>query len=395
MTGDQPQPVVFDSIISIAIRLLRRYWLIAAAIIALITVLTLLMASRSSGINASQTLFVNQVAGVAERANAPTDVLDPRGVAIRLNSVPAFVEPVPGTVATAIGDGTARSLEIRVVGPDNQSVNDALNVTTALATDEITGTLIVQLETAVGAERLALDGLREDVGLLDEKIASSSGPEQQAAILSRAALTEELTVRGTDLASLEAFAATAADNLVEIGPVNSENSSTGPIVIVGGLIAGSVVAAGLFGLAAAAGRVRRRLHIERAAPATPVLGAVPGGKSLSDIDRTLGQRLISEHRTNVDADVIEWVGLGVEWDASATRQLGDDVVSAHDHHSSVSNGAHVLVEVAEGKVTEDQVSALRATLDAYGVSSISWLLSGVPRRDLSWANVASFLPQST
>ncbi len=391
MTSDQSVPVVYDSIVSIALRLLRRYWTVAASIVALITIATLLLASRPSALSAERTLFINDITAVSERAEAPTEVLDPRGVAIRLNAQPDFVEPVPGTLAVAVGDGTALSVAISVTGPDAASITEAMDVAVMIASDEIRNPVIAQLELVVGSEQEALEALRGQVAELNATLPSLAGTEQQAAILTRSTLSEEITLRSASLSTLEAFAQTAESRLVEVGDLTSEEDRTGPVVLVGGVIAGGVVTAGLFGLFAASGRVRRRLHIERAAPGTPVLGVLGGAGKQSDSDRVKGRRLVEQHVQSLDGAQAHWLGLGLTWDQSACKALGLDVLEPSNVPSDLPAGAKVLVEVGEGKVSETDVASMRATLEGYGVSHVAWLLTGVPDRDVNWANVASQL----
>lgn len=305
--------------------------------------------------------------------------------------------------ATYSANSIARTVTVRISGPSERAVNEALLELNQRFVTIVNGPLLAQINAGIDNATSTIESLEADAdGLVDQTGAQDL---DQTAL---AVLVGELSGVRTEIADtrerrgvLEGLGDYVDNGFVVFGSSSNTEAARGKTTYAAGIVGGAAIA----GLAAAAmvlvdRRVRRLLHLERAAPGTPILGLVARSSvaTPTELDSSLRaavRSFVSEHQLSRLA-IFGIRGSGrVDGIGSAIQ---DNVDVPVDVSTSSSAGAVALdhdakvgyVAIARwGVTTEDQVSTAIGDINRAGGAPVGLVLVDIPGRDRDWVAAGS------
>ncbi len=390
-----------DSLFGNVYRLFRRQWYVAVGVILLGAICA--RALDSADVTSTEILHVSSVEDVAKTLDLK-DVPGAPAAAVAAQAPGDFKRSADfvGLTGSFVWDDIARSLTVTITGGDAPSVTGGASRERNLLVDKI--------EKPVGdALALAIKDLDSQIKTLTDSAAAldKSAGDLPANDPARTAL---LSTAG-DLRSQAAKATTRQSSLTTLNTfVPSIVTSETPTVTksapgITTYVAGVMVAGVLLVLAACAWvladrRIRRRIHLDRAAPGVRNLGLV--GTSL-DANVGVDSVVVASVKAFArDAHLTSVVLFGVPRGSSPIALLVAALQDAVDFPvvESVGDAAatvrHELSEaigyiavVRWGKTSEDQLSSAIADVRSVGGLAVATILVGVPDRDRSWVGATA------
>jgi hypothetical protein len=386
-----------DSLSGSVTRLLRRRWYVVAA--ALVLGAAGARTLDSTKVVSSDVVHVASVADAAKTLDLK-DVPDAPAEAVALQAPEAFKRSpdFAGLSATFNWDDLARSLSITVTGSSSASVRAG-----AIKVRDVVKTAVLQpvdasLALAAKDQTNQVDQLNAAAAAIDKTVQDlPPNDSTRSAFLSRAADLRtdaaKAAIRGSSLESLR----TLLPSLVTSLNPSVATSSPGPTTYITGILVASVlVILGACGWALADRRIRRRSHVERAAPSVRSLGLI--GPVIADaphIDSVIIASLRAFVRDN-GLTSIAFFGVptahrSVTLLATALQEsIGIPLVASDQsaaetvRHDSAEPTGYVAV-VRWGKTTEDQLASAIADVRSVDGLAIATILIGVPESERNWA----------
>ena len=381
------------------LHLLRRRWYVVVAAL-LLGALTAQLLSGTE-VASSQTLRVDSV---ADRSLALGLVAFPEvpAEAVALQAQAKLsASPDNGVSGTITWDPTARSVAIDVTGDSAEVVARTARRLSAEVSHRIEQLVADQIAVA-SADADAQVKLLEDAAAAMDKMVIGLDPSDstRSVLLATAAdlhsNSARASARGTSLESMQSV----MPSLVESSGTIIKTSEPGfTTYLAGALAAGAMLVLGACGWVLADRRIRRRAHLERAAPGVRHLGLVgtlsPG---FNHIDSAVLASVKSFAR---ESGVTTIVLFGVPKGSPSVTTLADELQTRIDFRveasvepaansvrdESVEPVGYVAV-VRWGKTTEGQLSAAVADIHSAGGLSLAVILVSVPPRERSWAGAS-------
>jgi hypothetical protein len=397
---------VYDSISSNVWRRVRRRWPVLLVVALLGGVLGFAMSNLGSGTQTGRANF--RFASLVEAASVLdleriTDV-DVSTVATqaRLDYDLAPASERPATVFRA--DGGARTISVTVTGATKQEVEDAVDRIAATVTELAVKPRVDQTDLALATVGAEIDAITTQLADIDDAISKVGANDVTlpALLLQRLEVDRDLveaTSRRSSLTALRDYAANTMFSRSKVSFADTSASITTPIAAGLGALLLSIGV--ILGLVLVDRRVRRRMHLEDAAPDATVLGVVPARDSMEEDERRAFQSVVREFVRRNGIQVLSIASVAA--DGSET-DVGDLLGGMEDVEISIWHGpaAHALagvsggrsvgcvVVVPWGKVSQEQLSSALADLRAGAPSALGLVLGGVPRADLAWAGASTY-----
>lgn len=400
-TGMEPSQYVYDSITSGALRMARRHWylIVVAAVVGLLAGFALRGPSTWTADADVRILFESVAPNPVED---PDRVLvDPNSVALRVQEASDEMSMPDDSGFSVVGDSAAGSLQFTATGPTEEAamaaLDSATSYTEALVVRELgsnTRTTITALETLKEGDEARLEAA--DQRLSELAAAGVSPGPSDPAVLERTAAADALAATNSELQQARSRLDALADTSVGVSAADVEQDPSTPLIPFALAVLGAGAAfAVLLVVQAVDGRIRRRIHLERSAPRGRVVGVLANKPTEGDL-AVLG-RAASHFVTTNSLDRLLVVSMGAPVPDNAVEAVANSCDCAVE---SVSlSGAQrelgaprvgLLLCVAFGRVTEDQLrSAVAASLTA-GNDAVAVALTGVPARDRPWASASTF-----
>lgn len=389
----------YDSLVASMWRLVKRRWYVFVVALVFGGVLAHLT-STSTSYNVEQNVRIGSLADASfllDAGEGEGEVPDVDVLRLAQQAQLDFEQSeLDDTVAaTYTANSTARTITLRVSGPTEQAADEALIELDGRFTSVANGALLAQIGAGIDNAEATIESLDANADALIEQIGDSDIDQTTLAVLvgelsSVRGETAEARNRQRGLQSLNDY---VENSLVIFGSSSADEGSRG----LTGYAAG-VLGAGALGLLAAAGwvlsdrRVRRLVHLERAAPGTPVLGFVDAS-SADAVDESIkaaARCFVHDHQLD------RLVVFGLRG-ARTVEALGRAIEIAVDVPVEVSTASSAGVVAAEaggsvgyvgiarwGSTTEDQVSTAVGDVARAGDAPISIILADIPGRERDW-----------
>ena len=390
-----------DSLFGGVIRLLRRRWYVAAAVL----VLGILgaRAAASTDVVSSEILHVASVEDAAKTLDLK-DVPDAAVAAVALQAPENFKRSpeFAGLAATFLWDLQGRSLTITVTGSSVDAVRDGASRLHDVIQSAIQQPVDAALALAVKDQTSQADQLNAAATAIDQTVQGLAADDPtKSALLSKAADLRadaaKATNRGGSLESLREF----VPSLVTAEKPTLVTSSAGTTTYAAGILAAAALwVLGACGWVVADRRIRRRIHIERAAPGVRSLGLVgPLVSGAPHVDSVVVASLNAFVRdagiNSVVLFAVPNTGQSIELLAAALQEQTAFPVAASDQTAAetirldLSESVGYVAVVRWGKTTEDQLSSSIADVRSVGGLPIATVLIDVPERERDWAGVTT------
>ena len=298
--------------------------------------------------------------------------------------------------ATFLGNEEARVLRVTVVGDTAADVDAAATAINGSVTSLVVAPRLDQVEVATGSRDSQIDIFKAQRDQLDASIDALAvdDPLRPTLLLQRSEIDREIASAGVDRANLVSYGDFVESNLLATDATKYTNLRQGPIAIIVGAIVGVILA--LLGMVVAVlldRRVRRRIHIEEAAPTAEVLTVTTSVGSMTSPEQDTFRAAVDSF---VERHMLAKLVVVVPSTGSDLRDLLGEregcVMTFTDVALPDSSGPRptgYLLVARWGRSSHDQVSAAVASLGSAGTVAISAVLVDVPRPDLDWAGVSS------
>lgn len=298
--------------------------------------------------------------------------------------------------ATFLGNEAARVLRVTIVGDTRADIEAAA----AAINDSVTNLVVIprleQVAVATDSLDSQIDLLKTQRDQLDGSIddLAIDDPLRPTLLLQRSEIDRDITSAGIDRANLVAFGSFVESNLLSTDATEYTNLTQGPLALIAGAIVGVILA--LLAMVVAVlldHRVRRRIHLEEAAPHAEILTVAASAGRMTEPERHALRAAVGSFIRR--HSLVELVVVDPSGRSDLTDLLGDvegcDVTLSElalpDSTGPAPTG--YLMVAQWGRTTHDQVSASVAALGSAGPVAVSVVLVGVPRSDLDWAGVSS------
>ena len=390
-----------DSLSGSVTRLLRRQWYVAAAVLVLGAAGARIIANTE--VVSTEILHVASVDDAAKTLDLK-DVPDAPVAAIALQSPEDFKRTTDfaGLAASFHWDDLARSLTITVTGTSATSVNAGA----AKLSDDIQSAILkpvdASLSLAAKDQTNQADQLNAAAAAIDATVqALPPDDSTRSAFLSQAgdlrADAAKAAIRGSSLESLRTFLPSLVTSKNPIVTTSSPGTTT---YIAGLFVAAVLVVLGACGWVLADRRIRRRSHIERAAPGVRSLGLIgPVTTDAPHIDSVVVASLSAFARDNGVTSValfgvptghpsVEALTTALQGSIGVPLIASDKSAAETVRHDVPVTVGYVAV-VRWGKTTEDQLSSAIADVRSVGGLAIATLLIDVPERERDWAGATA------
>ncbi|CAN5607323.1 hypothetical protein BH24ACT5_BH24ACT5_20280 [soil metagenome] len=397
--------MIYDSLTSNLVRLVRRRWyvFVAAAVLGALAAAQL---NSTSNFVAEQTVLI----GSLEDAGAILDAGVVPEVNVNRLASQASSDFDQSDLSTSVNasfaaDLTARTIKITATAGSEDDANAALLTLNARFVEIVTQPLIAQFDTAIATSDDTLGTLRQTLQDATDDLADAGGDPTTVALLvaAQSDARDEIARAQERKGVLEALRSYVADGLV----VSGSSSTTSPTTGVRAYAAGAMLGLVLATLAAVAWvladrRVRRAVHLQRAAPFTPVLGFVARSDGPPELDDALvaGVRhFVAQH--HVEHVVVLGVGrraraqpLGTALAEAVNIPVETSELPSAQTISDRSDDLRVgyIGVVQWGTTTEDQVSTAVGDAQRAGDVPMALILDGIPRRERDWVAAAGHEP---
>jgi len=390
--------VIYDSLIAAMWRLVKRRWYVFAAIIAL-SILASYVLSGSSSHSVEQSVQIGSI----EDAGSLLDAGDvPEVDVLRLSQQAQLdfdqSELNNEVAATYSANTTARTVTVRISGSSQEAVNTALLELNGRFAVIASGPITAQIDAGIGNADSSIASLQAATDDALEQIQIQELDQAALAVLigEVSALRSDVSDANERRGVLVGLRDYVDDGFLIFGSSSVSESARGKVIYIAGAIAGITIAL----LAAAAWvlvdhRVRRVVHLERAAPGTPILGLVSKvrGKVSTSLDSSLraaARSFVVDHELNSvtvfgisGSSGVDALGGALQEDVDVPVNIStsDSAGSvALDHDEKVG-----YVAVARwGSTTEEQVSAAVGDIRRAGSAPIGLVLMDTPDRDRDW-----------
>lgn len=305
--------------------------------------------------------------------------------------------------ATYSANSIARTVTVRISGQSEQEVNEALLELNARFVTIANGPLLAQINAGIDNATSTIESLEANADDLVEQIGAQELDQTALTVLvgELSNVRSEIADTRERQGALQGLGDYVGDSFVVFGSSSNTETARGKVLYAAGIIGGAAIAT----LAAAAWvladrRVRRLLHLERAAPGTPILGFVArsSGATPTELDSSLRaavRSFVADHQLG-RLTVFGIRGSGQLDDVGSA--IRDSVTVPVDVSTSTSAGvvdpdhdARVgYVAVARwGATTEDQVSTAIGDINRAGGAPVGLVLVDIPDRDRDWVAAGS------
>lgn len=382
-----------DSVTAALFRLVKRRWYVFAALVALAAVAAGVLASNST-YTAEQNIQIGELDDIGAVLGSAVPDVELLRLAQRAQLDVDSSELPPGIGATFSANSAARAVTIVVTGPSEEAVNESLVALNLRFTELTTEPLLAQIDVGIGLADRQLDALEVSAASSRDQLAAAEGDPTATAVLIAEQSSLRLQIAQTTehrnaLGELRAY---VADGLVSSGSSSVTAPAAGVMVYAAGVVAGVVLAL-IGGLAWVLldRRIRRVIHLERAAPGVPVLAVVGDADAAEPGARLAG--VVAAVAGPSGPDRVVLFGIGRSGDVSRLageigRQVAIPVVSTAGVASALASGpigdAGFVGVVRWGSTTEDQVSTAVGDLARAGARTLGLVLLDVPARDRDW-----------
>lgn len=379
--------------------LLRRRWYIVVAVVLLGALAAGLLSHTE--VASRETLRVTSVADQALALGLKDYPEVPAESAALQAQADLNRSPENGNTGTIVWDPTARSITISLTGDSVETMEATANRLSTELTERLQQLVEDQIDVAVVDAEAQMQVL-DDAAAAAETTASEllpSDPTGSVLLATASDLRSEsakASARRSSLASMKSI----VPSLVESTGAAIDTSEPGfTTYLTGALVAGALSVLGACGWVLADRRVRRRLHLERAAPGVRDLGLVGSlAPGRIHIDLAVVASVKSFAR---DSDVTALVLFGVPSDDSMVSALADALQAnvdfrvaasgepaANSIHDGSAEAVGYVAVVRWGKTTESQLSAAVADIRSVGGLPLAVILVGVPKRERTWAGAS-------
>lgn len=390
-----------DSLSGSVIRLLRRRWYVVVAV--------LLLGAAGARAIANTEVVSTEILHVASVEDAAKildlkDVPDAPVRAIALQAPEDFKRSADfnGLGATFGWDEAARSLTITVSGPTTAEVVDGAAKLTDVTTTAILKPVDASLSLAAKDQTNQADQLNAAAAAIDATVQSLPADDPtRSALLSRAGdLRSDAAKAGIHASSLESLRKFLPSLITSQDPIVATSSPGVTTYIAGLFVAGVLIVLGACAWVLADRRIRRRSHVDRAAPGVRSLGLV--GPVITDAPHIDSVVVASLNAFVRDNGVTSVALFGVPTDHSSVEALttalqdsigvpliaSDKSAAETVRHDDSSTVGYVAV-VRWGRTTEDQLSSAIADVRSVGGLAIATLLIDVPESERDWAGATA------
>jgi hypothetical protein len=386
-----------DSLSGNVVRLLRRHWYVVVA--ALVFGALGARALGSTDVVSTEILHVASVEDAAKTLDLK-DVPDAPVNAAALQAPENFKRQpdFAGLAATFHWDEAARSLTITVTG----SSADAVRTSAAKLRDMIVNSILQPVDSsltlAVTDQGNQATQLNTAAAAIDKTVDQLSADDPtRSALLSRATdLRTDAAAAAIRGASLESLRTSLPSLVTAEKPILASSSPGITTYVAGILVAGALVVLAACAWVLADRRIRRRIHIERAAPGVRSLGLVgPLDPAARQVDSVIVASINAFLRESGGTSVVFFGVPTADPSISVLAEVLQEhvklplVVSNQSAAQTVrqdpSESIAYVAVVRWGKTTEDQLSSAIADVRSVGGLAIATILTGVPDRERSWA----------
>lgn len=380
--------------------LLRRRWYIVIAMLLLGAVTARVISDTE--VSSAEILHVESVAdrslalGLVAFPEAPSAT-----VALQAQADLSAAPDKSGITGTISWDEAARSITISITGSSVDLVAAAAHRIGTEVSERIEKLVADQIAVALADADTQVTQL-EDAATAIEKFVDGLAPTDttRSVLLATAADLRSdgarAAARRTSLGSMQSVVSSLIESNGAIVTTSEPGFTT---YAAGALAAGALLVLGACGWVLADRRIRRRVHLDRAAPGVRDLGLVgtmsPG---FNHIDVAVLASVKSFAR---DAGATTIILFGVPRGSAAVSALADALQPNVDFRveatvepaaGAVRDDLHESVGyvavVRWGKTTEGQLSAAVADIHSVGGLPLAVLLIGVPGRERSWAGAS-------
>lgn len=396
----EPDHTVYDSITGGALRMARRHWyaIAAAAVIALALGL---VASSDTTYSATRTINImfDAVTQPTQKTDTPRPSVDPLALAQRITTARDEVDIPDSAALTVTGNQLAGSLTLSVTADSEDDAVAALDTMTAEAERITIEEISEPVRTRLTTLEAFLKTIEQRVAALDTRIEEALASGQQVGPSSplafqRTAAADEAASVNMEVELARSQLDTFTNRMLTATEPTVEPTDTTMLFPIALLVAGALVACGvLLVLQVVDGRIRRRVHIERDVPRAQVLGVITKQSPPEQV--TVLRRALKRFTTESDPTDIKIVDLTGRDVGGLAEQLDSAVevdVRAVDPATAASSygedGTAIVFAVPFGAVTQQRLQAAVADATTSGSSDIGVILTGVPKRDHSWAAVS-------
>jgi hypothetical protein len=389
---------MYDTISSNLIRAARRLWYVVAAFVVLGILFSTLVAGGGGRWTASQNVLVAELSTVASLLQlSGIDDVDVRQVAAVVES--AFADGQLDNSVSLItrADSLAGILFVEVNAPTQAAALAALDEVRALATSAVIEPRAKEAERTIATLERTLEDFEQRIEDVDGQLTATDAPTRDLALINRIALAEKAAAVELRLSAVETYQEALADELVTSTAPELVRAGVGRTSLLVGVLAGGIVGVlALVGLVLVDRRVRRRLHLERAAPNCSVVAVLPNDDALSSFSGLVTRSVASLCRGHeiervVVAGLNDVGAASVVHDLILADEIGTELATPVASHEAldvhVLRGACVVLVARSGSTREDQVSTAVATLVGAG-ALVGVALVGVPHHEMGWAGVS-------
>jgi hypothetical protein len=393
---------MYDTMSSNLLRLARRRWYVPAGTV----IVGILIALGATSVDRRWTgdervLFQPASSAAGLLGIQGVTNVDTRQVAILV--IDAFEQtPLSDEVRiSAIADTVGNLIHVAARGPNESRVSEALAFANETVHSAIVLPLLEQVDAAMATQKASIAEYEKRLEDLDSQleVLEADATGRELVLVDRLNLSAQTTDAQQRLSTLDAYRSFVSDRLVTITDAEPQRSSASRsavmVGVVGGAVTGFLI---LLTIVLTDRRVRRRIHLERAAPFCPVVGVLPATgaqpaelgtiltRTVSGIARVHGLRTLcvvglgdpsSEQRIieliKLDADDLQIIAGAGSYTSLSASQLADSLV---------------ILVARWGITREDDVASAATALADSGVS-VATALVEVPRQDLSWANLTA------
>lgn len=396
---------MYDSISSNLWRRLRRRWavLLGGAVVG--ALLGLAFANAGSGNETARFNFrfasLADAAGVL-KLDRVTDV-DVTTIASQAR-LDYDLTPAGERLATTFSANKgANTVSVTVRGASRDEVLAAADQLEQTMVELAVTPRVAQTELAVSTVDSDITAIRQQISDIDAAVDQLSPDDvsRPALLLQRIEADRDLADATSRRSSVVALGHYISDSLITRSAVSfGEAPSNFAPLVVGAAVMVILVVVAFLVMVLTDRKVRRRMHLEDAAPEATVLGVLARLSALSDGERaglvTASREFARRH--GVARLVLSDAGRGGTPSelgsvlaplAGEVEVIVSDLPAASAPALLSSAGSGCIVVVRWGKTTQDQLSSAFASIRSAGSPAVGLVLEGVPRSELDWAGVSA------